>query len=525
MKRIFIIIGILLIAMFGMAYLYFSNLNRETNANDLSLNIITKNSGLIFCFENEKGFYDILSNQDLLENVIGTKKTKQIHSLKNHILAIPEIFNALEKQKIYLGILPGLPGETDFLIAVQSIGNVIPETLISALRNSAKTTKVSSIHQITFKDSTVVFAGFKDQLILISNVAKTITDALTSTKETNENFNSFIKANSRSNKNTLANLFVDYGQIPLFLKNILNSNLYGELSLFNKLDSYAALSYNFSREQLLFNGIQTINDPNNYYALFNGLPGQKITITNLLPEKTANYTVFSIENYAAWYEKLKEQFVAKKQSTKVSKTIENINQQYRLDLDQVFPKYFKDQFITFQLNTGEKFGAIALSNGDKLNQLLIELSGQYAPDISIFKENDILYSYFGEPFKKFERPFYTVVDNYLVVSNYASSIQVFLSNYSNNTLLVGNLAYQDFMSQLSPNATVAFYVNNKNSNEIFGRNLKTPYYKQYRSKSGFKDYTAFYYQLSGENGKLATNILLHKKGEKTPQVDTLITKQ
>ena len=522
MRKIFIAIGILFVAMIGMAYLYFANLNIETNVNDLSLNTITKKSGLVFCFENDKGFYDILSGQDLLENVIGEQKSKQIHSLKTNLLSNQEIFASIEKQKIYIGIVPGLPGKTDFLIAIQSLANVNPEKLFTVLSKKAIITNQGGVHQITFKDSTVVFAGFKDQLIVISNSAKEITEALTTSEETNVNFINYIKANSRFNKNTLASLFIDYNKTPVFLKNILNSNINGELNVFNKQDSYAALSYNFSKEQLLFNGTTSVNNANNYYALFSDIDEQKITITNLLPDKTANYTAFAIKDYPAWREKLKAQFIVKKQEEKVTATISRINQQYRLDLDQIFPKYFKDQFITFQLNTGEKFGAIALSNGDKVNQLLLDLGSEYATDIQVFKERDILYSYFGDPFKKFERPFYTVIDNYLVVSNYASSIQFFLNSYKNNSLLVNDNDYQVFRSQLSPNATIAFYIGNKNSNDIFGRNLKTPYYKQYKKQNGFKEYSAFYYQLSGDQGKFLTNILLFKNPLKIVQADTII---
>lgn len=107
------------------------------------------------------------------------------------------------------------------------------------------------------------------------------------------------------------------------------------------------------------------------------------------------------------------------------------------------------------------------------------------------------------------------------MANNASSIQVFLNSYENNALLTNDVDYQDFNNQLSSSATISFYVNHENSNDIFGRNLKQPYFKQYQSKTGFKSFDAFSFQLSGDKGKFLSNLLLYKKPEKTVATDTL----
>lgn len=165
-------------------------------------------------------------------------------------------------------------------------------------------------------------------------------------------------------------------------------------------------------------------------------------------------------------------------------------------------------------------GVIEIKNGDKLGQLLLDLSSEYAPDIRIFKEVNLLENFFGEPFKRFERPFYTIIDNHFVVANYASTIQVFLNSYKNNRLLASTDSYNHFKDQTSNSSTIVFYINNKNSNDILGRNLKLPYYKQYKSQQGLKDYNAFGYQLSADNGKFMSNILLLKNRTKI-EIDSL----
>jgi hypothetical protein len=519
MKKIIIIIGILVIGMIGMSYLYFSKLKQSTNANDLALNAISANAGLVYSFDHDKSFYEILSGQDLLQHLLGNAKSSQLKALNNYINAKPEIADLLQGQKIYIGFAPDSTEQIDFLICTQTkLDLTATDFLAKNLSKGVKLNSIKGFHEITFADSTIVYVGIKDQLIAISNSIEQIQKAIGNQTNKASNFAAYIKANSGYNKNSLAKLYLNFEAFPKFLKNILSNNGNGELAVLNQKNSYATLSYNFSKEKLLFNGTTELGNDNSYLKLFTELPDQKIVITNLLPQSTANYTVYTVNDYQNWQSKLHQWVNAQKGNEKLLNIEENISKKYGLDLQKIFPVYFKNQFITFQLASGEKFGGIALSNGDKVGQLLLDLSAEYAPDIKIFREGNIPYTYFGEPFKKFEKPYYTIIDNYLVMANHASSIEVFLNSYRNNALLINQEDYQYFTDQLS-SATISFYINNKNSNTIFGRNLKKAYYKQYQASDGFGSFDAFSYQLSGDKGKFLSNLLLAKKQAKP--VDTL----
>lgn len=522
MRKIYITLGVLLLGVIAMAYLYFSNLNTEANANNISLNAVAKEASLVFSFDNDKSFYEILSGQDLLQNVLGEKKSKDLKSLRENLIERHEVFSQLEGQKIYIGILPGSENTVDFLISTQLKANAEPLKILDNLRsNKTQVEKTKDIYKLSFIDSSSCFIGVKDRLVLISNSALAIENNFTNQK-VEKGFVEYVKANSRFNKNTLANLYINFNNTPLLLKNLLNSSLTGELHIFSQQNTYAALSYNFSKEKLLFNGNTDVND-NNYFKLFSKIPEQKTNINVILPTKTANYTIYAVNDYADWRKKLIDLQANRNETEKLNKNITNINQTYRLDIEQIFIKYCNRQFVSFQLNTGEKFGAIALNNGEKLNQLLLDLSAEYATDIRIFKEANLPYLFFGDPFKKFERPFYTIIDNYMIMANNASSINSFLNSYRNGDLLINEEDYRNLTDQLSTASTISFYVNNKNSNDILGRNLKRPYYKQYQSKVGFKNYDSFSYQLSGGTGRFLSNVLLYKRAEKVIEPDTLNT--
>jgi len=282
------------------------------------------------------------------------------------------------------------------------------------------------------------------------------------------------------------------------------------LSVFNKQNGYATLNYNFSKEKILFNGNAELLDADNYFKLFENTAPQNISITNLLPNKTAGYVLYATDNYQSWLTKLKALQKRRNETAKVDGLIRKIRADYGTDLDKVFPVYTKNQFISFQLATGEKLGAIALSNGEKVKQMFLDLSADYNEHIKIFKIPNILNGYFGDAFKKFERPYYTIIDNYLVFSNYASTLESFLNDYQSSRLLIDTPEYQDALNQLSSTSNIGFYFGLKNSRDLIRQNVRLQYYKHMVADSGLKTFDTFYFQMSADKNKFITNLLVNK---------------
>lgn len=522
MKKIYFTLGILLLGTVTMAYVYFTSINKDQNANNLSLNAVVKNAGLVFSFENDKSFYEILSGQELFQQVLGTAKSQLLKNMKDHLIGEPAIFNEIDGQKTYIGF-SGDSTAINFLVTTQlkeelKISDVTKQLTIKriTLKPNGKT------YQLTFPDQSILYLLIRQKLVVLSSNEALVLKA-SNEQAVDQEFANFIKTNTRTNKNTLANLYVNFNAFPGLLSSVVNSKMTGELNIFNQQNSYAALSYSFSKEKLLFNGTTVINDANNYFYLFTDIPAQKIVIDRILPAKTANYIAYIVSDYSAWQKQLNTWLASQKGNVNGKSHLEKINQQYRVNLQEIIPRYFKHQLITFQLNTGEKFGAIELTNGEKTNQLLLDLSAEYATGIRILKEPYLPYLFFGEPFKKFERPFYTIIDNHLIMANNASSIASFLSSYNSNSLLINEQHYLKLGDQLSSSATIAFYVNHRNSNDILGKNLKMPFYKHHLAAEGLNSFTAFSYQLTSDKGKFLSNVLLYKDLEKKIEQDSTTT--
>jgi len=509
MKKILVFIFVLLSAIAFMAYFYFSKLGTENNAKDLALQSATNNAAVVFSFRNDKSFYEIIAAQQLIQQVIGEEKSELLSQLKNLVINNNTLNGYINDQNIYISLLPDSNKKINFLITVQLQPEKDLSKLNSALQSSSFISSFGEdIYKIKVTDSLLAYARLKDRVITVSTSLQLINNA--SVRLAENPFTDYIKENSRNNKNALAQVYINFNQAPLLLKNILSKNIDGNLSVLNKQNSYAALNYNFSKEKVLFNGTTSLKNEDNYLKLFENSHPQSTTIQNILPENTANYIIYTFNDYKTWSANFNTYLARTKQLEKTRTAINNVKKDFRTDLNTVFPVYTKNQFTTFQLNTAEKIAAIELSNGEKVKQLLIDVSTDYSEDIKIFKSSHILYSYFGEPFRNFSRPYYTIIDNYLIVANNASTIQSFLNSYKTNKLLAQTAEYREAMNEISTTFNVGYYINIKRSSTILKGEILTDYYTQFHTDNGLKTFDTFCYQMIADKTNFITNVLLNK---------------
>ncbi|MDQ0638787.1 hypothetical protein QF042_002352 [Pedobacter sp. W3I1] len=509
MKKFVILTSALFLGVAFMAYLYFSKLGTDNEAKDLALQSATNNAALVFSFQNDKGFYDIIEGQQLIQQVLGKDKMSLLKQLKTNIIDDNQLNKHLKDQQVYISVLPDSDKTLNFLITIQIQGdNDIKKFYEQLKHKKAISENTKHLYTVKLNDSLSVYLGVHGQVLTASTSLKLINDA--NVRLTENPFTEYIKENNRQIKNVLTHVYINFNQAPLLLKNIIASNINGEIAIFNKQNSFAVLNYNFSKEKILFSGNTELKDQYNYLKLFENTAAQNTSIQNILPDNTANYALYAYDDYSKWLKKLNSWQDQTKILSKTNTVIKNVKDDYRTDLNSIFTTYTKNQFILFQLSTSEKLGAISLTNGEKVKQLLLDVSADYNEDIKLFKSSDILYSYFGEPFKKFVRPYYAIVDNNLVVANNASTVQSFLNDYKNNRLLIQTPQYLDAVNQISTTSNVSFYINTKNSAAIFRHNIQLDFYKHLRADSGLKSFDTFYYQMSADKNKFITNLLLNK---------------
>lgn len=512
MKKIIFIILSLFIAILTMAYLYFSGLSSENKNSQHSLFAAAANSSVIFSFQNEQSILDILKSQDLLKEVLGAEKMNQLKAISDYFVKVPGLQKFFDKQGVYIALHPGSGQSINYLYSTQINSDFTTEQLLQTLASVDPTLKpLDGVINIPLNDSTAFYVGLKGNLLLMSTESNLVKTGLAVSKDQSSKFAEFAQSNNRIARNSLAEVYINFETLPELLKAVIPGKLSGELTPLNNQNAFAALVYNFSKEKVLLTGTTVPQSAANYYSIFSNEQSQKVSITNILPDNTATYTAYAIKDHLSFRKLLGQWFKEIKAEQKVERTISNIKSKYRVDLEKLLPPLFKDQFITFQLSTSERLAAVSLTNGDKLDQLLLELSENYNEDIKQFKVNGLPYAFFGEALQNFQRPYFTILDNYMIIANNPAALTGFLTKYRNNKLLINNNDYGNAMEQLPGTSNVNFYLDLHNSSRIAQRTIYLPYFRHLNADSGLKKYTSISYQLSSDNRKFLTTLLLVKK--------------
>ena len=186
-------------------------------------------------------------------------------------------------------------------------------------------------------------------------------------------------------------------------------------------------------------------------------------------------------------------------------------------------KLWGNEFSNLQLSTYENLAIIRISNGRQMQFYLEPLSGSYAEEIRKMNYSHLFYYYFGDPMKKFDKPFFTIIDNLIIISNSANTVQHFLNDYNSNRLLSNNETYKQFDQLVADQSNISFLLQFNNSGSLLRNLLK----KQYsllldNNQYGFKDFYGLSYQLTSNKDHFFSNFYLGYKNTLAAPVDSLV---
>ena len=115
----------------------------------------------------------------------------------------------------------------------------------------------------------------------------------------------------------------------------------------------------------------------------------------------------------------------------------------------------------------------------------------------------------GDALAYFRKPYFMVLDNYLILANTERELSNYKENYVNGDFLIRKEEFTQFNNLLAQRANVEFFIHFKNAGNVFRRTLKSPYAKAYQQQEpGFKNYYAAAYQLSASENQFYTNLCI-----------------
>ncbi|HXH98675.1 MAG TPA: hypothetical protein VNI52_00270 [Sphingobacteriaceae bacterium] len=522
MKKIIILTVFLLITAIALAGLYFSNLFRDDRNSNKVLGYIPADAALILQFTNDDSFYEIFDNYQLFNRINGNVRENELRALKSAFLNHPQVAELIDQQKLFLSFHTEQDSVSFLWISMLNNNMEAVDFQEDAahkfkiLPDNTHNTK-NQFFSITLPDLDKPFFIFIDKSIVLGSFSKKLLLKTLNKREVKigESFIEEISNQGIKNDNSLINLYLNLETLQKYLANYFKDSEGGNFTLLKDVKGVSTLNMNFKSDALMFNGITKPDSVSiNYLNLFLHQNPVRNTLMRVVPENTSDYMLFGLSNYQQFNIDLKKLLKKRKQLDKLAAQIQTIANENGINPERDIKSLWGKEFITFQLDSREKFAAIKIENGSQLKFLLEPLSSTAAGEIRQLNYTDLFYFYFGDPLQAFRRPYYFITDNVIFIANSLTALQRFNSQYATERFLYKTEQFIHFEQLVANQSNITLFVHNNNSKSTIRTGLRTNFANTFtNSNYGLQDFYGLSFQLSGEDRHFFTNLYIGGKDD------------
>ncbi len=525
MKRLIIITIILLIATVLVTVVYFKNLNSTTQQTSQVLRTIPNNASLIFEFNNEKSFYEIFADNKLFTNIIGDEKMAELAALKKTLLQNPLIEHFLNEQNLYVSLHPQKGDNIDFLLTIAVSKEFGPE-LFEKISKQPKSGIVINTFNTAGKQGYIIYLNdLKKRFYLIDQDDNTLSGSFskdlieTCAKYDYKNEKqAFVLLPDRQSANSLINLYVNYEALsPVFEQLFINKNV-DIFKSFRQLPAFAALSLNYKSNVLMFNGTTQIqnNKDNSYLELFSNQDPVTNHIKNIFPSTTAYSTSFAVSDPKKFESDLSDWQKKSDFKTERSALINKVKSKTGINLVKEFTRLLSNEFAIVTTRYHEKIAIAQVTNGSKMRSMMINLSKMNSDNVGQLNYEKLPQLLLGDAFSVFKRPYFKVMDNYLVLTNSMSELVSYDDSYANHKFINRTDGYDQFDKLLAEKSNVSFFIQFKNAQQLFKQDMKPTFYDAFDSMiPGWKNFYAAAWQFTSSDKNYYTNFCMRLNSDTT----------
>lgn len=427
------------------------------------------------CLKRAKAFEDVTRNVETLDTVVRSNKM---------------LLSLVGKRDMLISIHKVRARDWDFLIVLDmqkaSKMDLLKDQLetVLTMAGSSVTNRIhNGINILEMRDPDtrdIFYCAFVDNHFVGSYTSKLVESAIDSRNKPKIGLDhSFIEAEKLVSGKGLVRVFINYARLPQFLNIYLGTgNEY--IDMFSNSMDFAGLYFNTDHKRMGVKGYTLRKDTADPYimALLNS-GKHRMKAHEILSGRTALYTNIGFSNPVTFVKELENalaihdpQWCESYRSSR--KKIESL---FDISLEENFLSWMSGEFAITQSEPGLlghdpelilAIGAKSIKDARKNMEFIEKKIRRRTPlriktvdykgfEINYVEMKGFFRLFFGGLFDKFEKPYYTYVDDYVVFSNKASSLLSFVEDYDQKNLLKDNPGFKNAFSYLNSSSTVFLY--------------------------------------------------------------------
>jgi len=478
---------------------------------------IPANASLVFEFNNDASFFDIFRNNPLFTAVAGRETVGDLDTLRQQVLKNAVLNKYFSGQNIFISVHPTQNKQIALLVTLSAAEGFGQSAIDEVSKQPGSGLLITPLQDGTKKGYTFYINALKKRFYLISNenniyagsFSKDLIDELSAGKRAEKT--SFVLLSEQQNANSLANLYVNYSQLdPLFDCLFQNKNT-DVFKRFRLLAGLAALSLNYKSDALMFNGETSLqlNLATSYLNVFSGQQPVNNQLRDIFPSTTAYCTGLSVSDPLEFNKSLSRWYAKAGLKKEEMQLFNKIQAETGTNLKSRFYKLLGNEFAVITTRYFEKLAIISVSDGTKMNTLLMNISKMTDENSGQLSYDKLPFFLLGDAFSIFKHPYYLIIDNYLILANSTGELQSYSDSYLNRKFLSKNPQYGQFNNLLAAQSNVTFILIFKNSEQIFKRDMNPDIYNAFQENTpGWKNFYGVSWQLSANKKNFYTNFCL-----------------
>ncbi len=280
----------------------------------------------------------------------------------------------------------------------------------------------------------------------------------------------------------------------------------------------ATLSLNYKTDALMFNGLTTIqqNEATSYLSLFTDQQPVTNHLKDIFPSTTAYSTSFAVSDPLRFSADLGKWYSLAGLNNEKMQLFKKVKAETGANLQTDFNNLLSNEFAIVTTRYFEKFAIISVKDGSKLKLFLMNMSSMTDENRGQLNYNKLPFFLLGDAFSVFRRPYYLIIDNYLIFANSMNELNSYYDSYINRKFLSKNDQYNQFDNLLAVRSNVAFFFNFKNAEQLLKRDLDPDIYDTFKTNEpGWGNFYAASWQFTAADKNFYTNFCMRLNTDTT----------
>ena len=394
------------------------------------------------------------------------------------------------------------------------------------------------VYQIQLQERALYFSF--NHGVLMFSPSSILLEAALRQSEVNESILSdkgFKTIQKTAGRNVDANVYINLTHFPEIISYLLHDKYKSKIANFTHLGNWMELDVNFKDDAVLLNGF-TFSDQsfNNYLNIFSQQEAVAHTLNQVLPANTSVFISLGISDNAKYFKQYKNYLNEQNKLTKYNEFIRHYQQKFSINFEEVIQNSLDEEIalvITDNPNQSARENSLIIMRTKSKSLVESEMQNILSKIARIenIKKTDLIFdaridketvykifklpvkglfkTLFGDIYAGFENPYFTFIDNYMVVGNSQKSLVNFIHSNILHKTLKNDMKFGQFTDYLSSKSNFYFYTNLSRSPEVVSEYLSP------KLKAGFKTnidlikkFQAFAIQFRNNNDMIFNNIYL-----------------